>query len=102
MAVELMAIVIRAMAATLHRGFCLLIKINKQRQSPSVMHPHLQQLLWIWKLTNLCLSDDGLTTLIPSVPLSGNIQQSTHTDRRFNCAKPSSFNVAILWQIVLF
>lgn len=44
--------------------------INSGSHSP-VMHPHLQRLLRMWKLTNLLLSADGLTTLIPSVPLSG-------------------------------
>lgn len=44
--------------------------INSSSHSP-VMHPHLQRLLRMWKLTNLLLSADGLTTLIPSVPLSG-------------------------------
>lgn len=74
---------------------CLSRPINSG-SLPPVMHPRLQRLLWMWKLTNLYLSADGLTTLIPSVALSGNIQQSTHTGQRFNCAKPSSLNVAIL------
>lgn len=56
----------------------------KSCRHPPVTHPRLQRLLWIWKLTNLCLSADGLTALIPSVPLSGNIRQSTHTGQRYN------------------
>lgn len=78
-----------------HRGFCMLIKIDKQRQSPPSDAPWPAAIALGLEADKSLFIRWWLNYPHPECASSRKHQQSTHTGQRSSCAKPSSLNAEI-------